>query len=122
VYLADKYSLIILETPYGTEVREIDEEKALPSDFALFQNYPNPFNPGTNIEFLLPKSGQVKIEIFNILGQKVRTLVDQHLKAGHKVVVWDGRDDWGKEVSSGIYFYQIKALEFSQTKKMVLLR
>jgi len=122
IYLADKCSFMILANPYFSEVREVDEDETLPSDFALFQNYPNPFNPVTNIEFLLPKSGQVKIEIFNILGQKVRTLVDQHLKAGHKLLDWDGCDDWGKEVSSGIYFYRIKTDEFSQTKKMVLLR
>ena len=79
-------------------------------------------NPITNIEFTLAKSGQVKIEIFNILGQRVRTLVDEHLKIGHKLVDWDGCDDSGEEVSSGIYFYQIKTSEFSQTKKMVLLR
>ncbi|MFQ6003281.1 MAG: T9SS type A sorting domain-containing protein, partial [Candidatus Zixiibacteriota bacterium] len=122
VYVADRYSLIILETPYVTDVREIDEGETSPSDFVLFQNYPNPFNPTTNIEFLLPRSDQVKIEIFNILGQKVRTLVDQHLKAGHKLVDWDGKDDSGEQVSSGIYFYSIKTDEFSQTRKMVLLR
>lgn len=94
----------------------------LANGFQLCQNFPNPFNPITNIEFVLPKSGQVKIEIYNILGRKVRTLVDQHLKAGHKVVDWDGNDDSGEEVSSGIYFYQIKTSEFSQTRKMVLLR
>jgi len=65
-------------------------KNTLPADFVLFQNHPNPFNPTTNIEFQLPKSGQMRIGIFNILGQKVRTLVDQHMKAGHKVVYWDG--------------------------------
>jgi hypothetical protein len=122
VYVADQYSLILLTNPYYTAVRDIDDGETRPPDFMLFQNYPNPFNPTTSIEFLLPRSGQVKIEIFNILGQKVRTLVDQHLKAGHKLVDWDGCDDSGKEVSSGIYFYRIKTSEFSQTKKMVLLR
>ncbi len=122
VYVADRYSLMIFHTPYGSDVKEIEEDGIVPTDFALYQNYPNPFNPATNIEFVLSKSGRVKIEIFNILGQKVRTLVDQHLKAGHKLVDWDGKNDLGKEVSSGIYFYRIKTSEFSQTKKMVLLR
>jgi hypothetical protein len=122
VYVADQYSLIILETPYGTEVREIDEGETRPSDFVLFQNYPNPFNPRTNIEFVLPKSGQVKIEIFNILGQRVRTLVDEHLRPGRKLVDWDGKDDRGKEVSSGIYLYRIATEEFSEAKKMLLLK
>jgi flagellar hook assembly protein FlgD len=71
---------------------------------------------------VLSRSGQVRIEIFNILGQRVRVLVDQYLKAGHKLVDWDGCDDSDKEVSSGIYFYRIEADEFSQTKKMILLR
>lgn len=107
---------------YTDDVREIDEGESPPSDFVLFQNYPNPFNPTTNIEFLLPHSGQVKIEIYNISGQKVRTLVDQFLKAGHKLVDWDGKDDNGNDVSSGIYFYRLQAGDFSETKKMVLLR
>ena len=105
-----------------SDVKDYEENSTSPNQFALFQNYPNPFNPTTNIEFLLPRSGQVEIEIFNILGQKVRTLVDQRLKAGHKVVDWDGKDDSGEEVSSGIYFYRMNTPEFSQTKKMVLLR
>ena len=108
--------------PCTTDVSETPTEAEPPQNFELFQNYPNPFNPTTNIEFLLPRSGQVKIEIFNILGQKVRTLVDQRLRAGQKVVDWDGRDDSGKEVTSGIYFYRLRTSEFSQTNKMVVLR
>ena len=110
------------DSTYVTDVREIDEGEAPPSNFVLFQNYPNPFNPTTNIEFLLPKSGHVKIEIYNIRGQKVKTLVDQYLKAGRKLVDWDGKDDNGNDVSSGIYFYRLQARDFCQTKKMVLLR
>jgi parallel beta-helix repeat protein len=93
-----------------------------PSAFSLYQNCPNPFNPTTNIEFDLPRSGPVRIEIFNILGQKIRTLVNEHMKAGHWLVDWDGKDDNGNDVSSGIYFYRLQAGEFTQTKKMILLR
>jgi len=114
-------SLFVNYTPPSV-VLDGDSLLTSPTAFLLAQNYPNPFNPTTNIEFLLSRPEQVKIEIFNILGQKVRTLVDQYLKAGHKVVDWDGKDDLGKGVSSGIYFYRIKTSEFSQTKKMVLLR
>jgi flagellar hook assembly protein FlgD len=64
----------------------------------------------------------VRIEIFNILGQRVRTLVDEHLRPGHKLVDWDGKDDSGEEVSSGIYFYRIATEEFSEAKKMLLLK
>lgn len=90
--------------------------------FSLDQNYPNPFNPITKIEFVLSKSGQVKIEIFNILGEKVKTLMDQHLKAGRQLVEWDGKDESGEEVASGVYFYRLQTQDFTQTKKMVLIR
>jgi hypothetical protein len=123
IYLADKYSLMVLESHFeSSEVKEFADEENIPLSYSLCQNYPNPFNPETNIEFTIPKSEQVKIEIFNILGQKVRTLVDEYLKAGHKVVNWNGKDDSDKYVSSGIYLYRIEASEFLQTKKMVLLR
>ena len=108
--------------PSGSDVRDVSGEGQRPSEFSLSQNYPNPFNPATSIKFVLSKSGEVKIEVFNILGQRVRTLVDQHLKPGHMVVDWDGKDDGGEEVSSGIYFYRLKAGDFTQTRKMVLLK
>lgn len=104
-----------------TKVEEQEDENT-PYSFSLSQNYPNPFNPTTNIEFELPRPSLVRIEIFNILGQKVRILVDDHMKAGHKLVDWDGKDKNGNDVSSGIYFCRLQAGEFAQTKKMVLLR
>ncbi len=88
----------------------------------LSQNYPNPFNPKTYIEFSLSKACDVKIDIYNICGQKIKTLVDQYFREGHNVVDWDGRDDSKNEVASGIYFYKLSAGELSQTKKMILLR
>ncbi|MCK4461460.1 MAG: T9SS type A sorting domain-containing protein, partial [candidate division Zixibacteria bacterium] len=94
----------------------------LPRDYGLSQNYPNPFNPQTIIEYELAKDCEVEITVYNILGRKVRTLVKEFQKSGQQRVKWDGKDEEGKEVSSGIYFYQIKTPEFSQSKKMVLLR
>jgi hypothetical protein len=94
----------------------------LPNRFALLQNYPNPFNPETRIEFSLPRSGEVTIEIYNVLGQKVKTLVNERLSAGKKTVTWDGTDDSGALVSSGVYLYRIKAEDFVEAKKMLLLR
>jgi hypothetical protein len=88
----------------------------------LLQNHPNPFNPTTTIELSLSKPGRVKIEIFNILGQKVVTLLDERLSAGRKRVDWNGKDEWGNEVSSGIYLYRLQTAEFSEAKKMLLLR
>jgi len=94
----------------------------IPKTYQLFQNYPNPFNPQTMIKYDLPNPGHVNITVYNILGQKVKTLADGHQEAGHKSVNWDGRDDRGNEVASGIYFYKIKAVEFEKTKKMVFLK
>ena len=95
---------------------------AIPRTYQLFQNYPNPFNPQTMIKYDLPKPGHVNITVYNILGQKVGTLVDEHQEAGHQSVKWDGKGDKGKEVASGIYFYKIKTVGFEKTKKMVLLK
>jgi flagellar hook assembly protein FlgD len=105
-------------------VRWIDgsTEENKPTIFNLSQNYPNPFNPVTNFKFSLPQASHVKIEIFNILGQKVKTLVDEDMKAGSFVVDWDGEDQRGVEVSSGIYFYRMIADDFSTVKRMVLLK
>jgi len=94
----------------------------IPKTHQLFQNYPNPFNPETQIKYDLPVSGHVELTIYNILGQKVKVLVDEIQDAGHKSVMWDGKDDEGREVASGIYFYKITAESFKKTKKMVLLK
>jgi flagellar hook assembly protein FlgD len=103
-------------------VKEIEGDHIKPSDFSLSQNYPNPFNPVTNFQFTLPKSSHVKIEIFNIVGQKVATLVDGDMKPGLYTADWNGRDESGRTVSSGIYFYRMQAGDFSDMKKMVLVK
>ncbi len=105
------------------DVRELEgSEDSRPSEFRLAQNYPNPFNPATNIEFSLVKATHVQIEIFNIVGQKVKTLVDEEMKAGNYLADWDGTDQSGDPVSSGIYFYRMKTDEFSDMKKMLLVK
>jgi len=107
-----------------SEVREIEggDEESSPSGFSLSQNYPNPFNPATSFQFSLSKPAYVKIEIFNIVGQRVRRLVDEKMMPGVYVVDWDGKDERGNPVSSGIYFYRMQAGDFSDMKKMVLLK
>ena len=91
--------------------------------FILEQNYPNPFNPETTIHYELPKTSKVVLRIYNTLGQEVRKLVNERQPAGAYQMSWDGRDEGGKQVSSGIYFYQLKAgNSFLETKKMVLMR
>jgi hypothetical protein len=110
------------------EWEEVEDGAELPKEFGLRQNYPNPFNPATVIEYALPKVSEVKIQIYNILGQKVRDLVDERQEPGYKTIPWDGTDDSGKEVSSGIYFYRMVARtnqeseEFVQRRKMILLK
>jgi hypothetical protein len=94
----------------------------LPAKFELSQNYPNPFNPDTKIEFAVPRKSQVDLVIYNVMGQRVRTLVNDVLDAGWKQVTWDGMDDYGNEVSSGIYLYKIIAGDFVASKKMTLVK
>ena len=93
-----------------------------PDRFSLYQNYPNPFNPETVIEYHLPKSSSVGITIFNLNGQRITTLLNKKQSAGSFELKWDGRNEEGHPVSSGIYIYQIKAGEFSNSRKMMLLR
>jgi flagellar hook assembly protein FlgD len=97
-------------------------ETLLPQAFSLSQNYPNPFNPETVIRYALPEDCHVELTIHNILGQKVMTLVNESQSAGYKMSRWDGRDDKGNEIASGLYFYKIKTPKYSETKKMILLR
>ena len=94
-----------------------------PEQFALANNYPNPFNPATTIKYALPEAASVRLEVFNVVGQVVRTLVADHQNAGRYVVQWNASDDSGHSLSSGIYFYRLQAGgEFLEVKKMLLLK
>jgi len=106
----------------ATGVEEIQGDATKPDKFTLLQNYPNPFNPQTRIEFVLDKPSLVTVYIYNILGKKVKRVLEQKLKAGHYAIDWDGKDEKGNEVSSGIYFYRVQAGSMVQAKKMVLLK
>ena len=103
---------------------DIDDENPilLPEDYELSQNYPNPFNPTTTIEYALPYRTYVKIEIFNLLGQRIRTLVDEIQSAGRYQVYWDGTNDKGNVLSTGTYFYRLRGDDFVTSKKMLLLK
>ncbi len=107
---------------YLLETVSISDMQSMPSEFSLFQNYPNPFNPVTTIQYELPKRTEVQIRIYDLLGRKIATLVNQIQDAGFKSIQWNATDDHGKPVSAGSYLYQIKAGELVQTKKMVLLK
>ncbi|MCK4857016.1 MAG: T9SS type A sorting domain-containing protein [candidate division Zixibacteria bacterium] len=93
-----------------------------PTEFKLSQNVPNPFNPSTQIHFAIKEAGWVNLSIFNVLGQQVTTLVDEYQAADLYSVTWDGTDEHGGSVASGIYFYKISTGNFTDTKKMLLLK
>lgn len=117
--------VVPLSTPnisYKGADGEITQTPNLPKQFSLSQNYPNPFNPVTEIRYALPEECHAKLTIYNILGQKVKDLVDEYQPAGYKTVKWDGKDNKGVNVATGVYFYRLETEEFTQTKKMLLLR
>lgn len=99
-----------------------ENQTEIPKEFALEQNYPNPFNPTTVIKYRLKTDAEVKLAIYNILGQKVRKLVNKKQSAGFYSIEWDGLNEQGATVASGVYVYRIVAEDFVQTKKMLLLR
>ena len=99
-----------------------DDPQQVPSVYVLEQNYPNPFNPSTTIRFSLPSAGRVRIDVMNILGQRVRQLADAAYSAGSQTIVWDGTADDGRMMSSGIYLYRLTSDRFSQTRRMILMK
>jgi parallel beta-helix repeat protein len=119
-------AVVRIEVTVGVE----EGATAIPTEFRLYQNYPNPFNPETLIQYDLPKSVHVRVEIFNILGEKVKTLVDERKPAGAHKVIWNGQTASGRAAASGIYVYRLQAGDssissgqnFLQSRKMVLLR
>jgi hypothetical protein len=96
--------------------------EALPGSFELKQNYPNPFNPATTITFSLPQESNVSIKIYDVSGTLVRTLVNDNRTAGEYSVAWDGQNDNGVRVSSGVYIYRLEVGNFTQTRRMVMLK
>lgn len=103
-----------LSTEYG--------QNKINENYYLHQNYPNPFNPETTISFDLPENTDVKISVYNLLGNKIRELINQSLVQGNYNITWNGIDDGGKQVSSGVYLYKIHTNRFSQANKMILMR
>ena len=111
-------NLVIQEN--ATAVAE--ETSPLPKTFSLEQNYPNPFNPTTKIEYALPKNAAVKLVVYNSLGQQVRTLLDMKKEAGFHEIEWDGRNDAGQAVATGMYFYRLTTPDYVRTLKMLFVK
>jgi hypothetical protein len=101
---------------------ELGELSALPATFELVQNFPNPFNPTTTIRFALPRESKVTLKVYNLLGAEITTLVDESRGAGFHIAVWDGRDQNGQPVASGIYLYQLIGDGVRLTQKMLMLK
>lgn len=110
------------ETGASFSVQQLDKSAVIPSEFALEQNYPNPFNPTTTIRYHLSSDSDIRLEIFNTLGQRVRVLADQQQAAGSYSRTWDGRNSSGDLVSSGVYFYRLSTGDFVQSRRMLLLK
>jgi hypothetical protein len=106
---------------HGTIVVELEAQR-IPKEYSLHQNYPNPFNPTTTLRYELPKPGKVEIRIFDLQGRLVNQLVSEYQEVGKYSVVWNGCDNNGVPVPSGIYFYQISTGSFSKTRKAILMK
>ena len=112
--------IFFADTP--TNIGEEKLEQTILSSFSLFQNYPNPFNPSTRIQYAIPSSGEVLVNIFDIQGQLIRTLLQSFQNAGHHSIVWDSRNNNGNIVSSGTYFCQVSFKNNSLFKKLLLIK
>lgn len=116
-------TLKINQVCYKSTLNEVkSDENLMPKEFSISQNFPNPFNPETIIKYQVPKQVRVRISIYNIFGQEVRALVNEEKSQGNYFTRWDGRDNLSRLVSSGIYLYRIEAEQFTQMKKMILIR
>ena len=115
----DENSPVVVET----NALSLDENLTIPTQFALHQNYPNPFNPSTQISFDVPEGSElVRLNIYNILGKKVSTLLNNVLSPGKHNIEWNAKDNEGNPVASGIYFYELSSSSFTARKKMLLIR
>jgi hypothetical protein len=119
---SDMYSLYIMDFNPDALVKSTAVAEALPVGFAISGNYPNPFNPSTTIDFSLPASGQASLAVFSVTGQKIRELVSGSLPAGRHSVVWDGRDQNGSAVSSGVYISRLMMNDKTTTNRMLLVK
>ncbi len=115
--------LVIFRNDHQNKITSVDDdEPAFPDSYSLDDNYPNPFNPETNIRFTLPQPIKVTLKIYNMAGQLVKTLTSESLPSGNHQYKWNGTNDRGQKVGSGVYIYRLQAGKYSQTKKMLLIK
>ena len=100
----------------------LNKVSSIPTEFALSQNFPNPFNPTTSISYSLPENSDISISVYNLTGQKIIELVDDHVNAGMYTVTWNGTNHVGVSVSSGVYIYMLQSDSFTAVKKMILIK
>lgn len=115
-------SVAITTQGIATTLTGIDGNAAIPIKFALEPNFPNPFNPTTSIQYSVGKSARIELRVFDILGQEIRTLVNEIKNPGTYEVVWDGKNNAGRQVPSGVYFYRLQTAQFTQTRKMLFVK
>ena len=122
-FYIDGLRLVAGMSPPLSPTAVVEERGATsPAAFALQQNYPNPFNGGTVIDLTLPAAGDVELAVYNMAGQKVATLIDGPRSEGAYTVQWDGRDDGGRALASGMYMYRLRAGDWVEARKLLLLR
>jgi hypothetical protein len=107
---------------FGGGITSVADRKEVPAEFSLSQNFPNPFNPSTTIHYQLLMNSDVRLTIYNMLGQRVKTLLQARQPAGSYAVQWNGTNDAGAPVASGVYFYRLRAEGFVQTRKLLVVR
>jgi len=107
---------------FVTKIIEIQKNEIIPNTYTLKQNYPNPFNPSTTIEYQIPKSADVSITIYDVMGRRVNQLYNNNQSAGYYKVIWNGKDQHNRSVATGVYFYRLKAGDFQAMRKMVLIK
>lgn len=111
-----------VSTNEKTMISSINKTNHIPAEYTLTQNYPNPFNPSTMIQYGLKENVNVKITVYDILGRIVKSLVNENQDAGYKSVIWDGTNNFGSSVATGLYIYKIEAGSFIDSKKMLFLK
>ncbi len=118
----DRFSTLLIKKTAPNIHVQLPDQLKIPTHFELCQNYPNPFNQCTNINFKVPKSAMITMKIYNTLGREVRTLVDAFYNPGNHTVKWDGLDNFGHNVNSGVYFYYMQSNDFKEVRKALFLK